>query len=208
MKDAIRFLMMGSPDRPLVVKVGGSLFPEAARIARVLAEAGRPILVVPGGGPFAHLVRSMRLPDEQAHWMAILAMDQFGWYLAAGGVPVTPDLSLPRGMEILLPYRVMRERDPLPHSWDVTSDTIAAWVARELGLDLLVLKSVDGITKDGALVSRISEPWATTEVDPCLIPFALAHRVRTTILNGLVEGRISDFLEGKKVRCTVIEPRL
>jgi aspartokinase-like uncharacterized kinase len=208
MKDAIRFLIMGSPDRPLVVKVGGSLLPEVKRIVRVLAESGRSILVVPGGGPFAHLVRSMRLPDEQAHWMAILAMDQFGWYLAAGGVPVTSHLSIPRGMEILLPYRIMRERDPLPHSWDVTSDTIAAWVAKELGLDLLVLKSVDGITRDGALVSRISEPGAATEVDPCLVPFALAHRVRTTILNGRKEERVRAFLEGRKVRCTVIEPRL
>ena len=199
---------MGSRDQALVVKVGGSLFSEAGRIAQVLAEAGRPILVVPGGGPFAHLVRSMRIPDEQAHWMAILAMDQFGWYLAAGGFPVTHDLALPRRMEILLPYRVMHERDPLPHTWDVTSDTIAAWVANEIGLDLLILKSVDGITRDGELVSRISEPQAATEVDPCLIPFALAHRVRTTILNGRVEGRISDFLEGREVRGTVIEPRL
>jgi len=199
---------MGSRDQALVVKVGGSLFSEAGRIAQVLAEAGRPILVVPGGGPFAHLVRSMRIPDEQAHWMAILAMDQFGWYLAAGGFPVTHDLALPRRMEILLPYRVMHERDPLPHTWDVTSDTIAAWVANEIGLDLLILKSVDGITRDGELVSRISEPLVAGEVDPCLIPFALAHRVRTTILNGRMEGRISDFLEGREVRGTVIEPRL
>lgn len=199
---------MGSRDQALVVKVGGSLFSEAGRIAQVLAEAGRPILVVPGGGPFAHLVRSMRIPDEQAHWMAILAMDQFGWYLAAGGFPVTHDLALPRRMEILLPYRVMHERDPLPHTWDVTSDTIAAWVANEIGLDLLILKSVDGITRDGELVSRISEPQVAGEVDPCLVPFALANRVRTTILNGRVEGRISDFLEGREVRGTVIEPRL
>ncbi|HVP24608.1 MAG TPA: uridylate kinase [Methanomicrobiales archaeon] len=199
---------MGSRDQALVVKVGGSLFSEAGRIAQVLAEAGRPILVVPGGGPFAHLVRSMRIPDEQAHWMAILAMDQFGWYLAAGGFPVTHDLALPRRMEILLPYRVMHERDPLPHTWDVTSDTIAAWVANEIGLDLLILKSVDGITREGELVSRISEPQVAGEVDPCLVPFALANRVRTTILNGRVEGRISDFLEGREVRGTVIEPRL
>jgi aspartokinase-like uncharacterized kinase len=199
---------MERPDRALVVKVGGSLFPEAGRIVPVLARSRRPILVVPGGGPFARMVRSLHLPDEPAHWMAILAMDQFGWYLAAGGVPVTHELSFPRRMEVLLPYRVMCERDPLPHTWDVTSDTIAAWVASELGLDLLILKSVDGITKDGALVSRIAEPLVAGEVDPCLIPFALAHRVRTTILNGRVEGRIRDSMNGRQVPCTVIEPRV
>lgn len=199
---------MESPDRPLVVKVGGSLFPEAPGIAAGLKGAGRPLLIVPGGGPFARLVRSMHLPDEQAHWMAILAMDQFGWYLASAGLHVTHELSLPRGAEILLPYRVMRERDPLPHSWDVTSDTIAAWVASELGLDLLILKSVDGIRGDGALVSRVGAPVPTDVVDPCLIPFALARRVRVTILNGRAAGRVRDFLEGREVPGTVIEPRL
>jgi aspartokinase-like uncharacterized kinase len=195
--------------RGLVVKFGGSLFPEAAKVTSILKGSGRPLLVVPGGGPFARMVRSMYLPDEPAHWMAILAMDQFGWYLASGGLPVTHELSSPRGIEILLPYRVMRDRDPLPHTWDVTSDTIAAWVARELGLDLLILKSVDGIARDGALVSRITEPAGTSgEVDPCLIPFALANGVRTTILNGRVEARVRGFLAGRDVPATVIEPRV
>jgi aspartokinase-like uncharacterized kinase len=200
--------MMRSADRALVVKVGGSLYPEAGRIVSLLIESQQPFLVVPGGGPFARLVRSLHLPDDPAHWMAILAMDQFGWYLAAGGLPVTHEISLPRRMEILLPFRVLRERDPLPHTWDVTSDTIAAWVASELGLDLLVLKSVDGLTRDSQLVPRVTEPFPCGEVDPCLIPFAIAHRVRATILNGRIHGRVRDFLEGKEVPGTTIEPRL
>jgi aspartokinase-like uncharacterized kinase len=208
MKDAIDLSVMGPAGRAFVVKVGGSLFPEAERITAVLRESRRPLLVVPGGGPFARMVRGMQLPDDPAHWMAILAMDQFGWYLAAGGLPVTHALAVPPGVEILLPYRVMRDRDPLPHTWDVTSDTIAAWVASELALDLLLLKSVDGITRDGALVSRVTEPFPCTEVDPCLIPFSLAHGVRTTVLNGRAGGRARDFLAGRAVPGTVIEPRV
>jgi aspartokinase-like uncharacterized kinase len=199
---------MEPADRSLVVKVGGSLLSEAGRIISTLDGSGRPLLVVPGGGPFTRLVRSMNLPDEPAHWMAILAMDQFGWYMAAGGLPVTHEVSLPHRVEILLPYRVLRERDPLPHTWNVTSDTISAWVASELGIDLLILKSVDGITRGGALVSRVKEPLPCEEVDPCLIPFALAHHVRTTILNGRAAGRVRDFLDGREVPGTVIEPRL
>ena len=199
---------MEPADRALVVKVGGSLLPEAGSIVSTLEGSGRPLLVVPGGGPFARLVRSMNLPDEPSHWMAILAMDQFGWYMAASGLPVTHEVSLPRRVEILLPYRVLRDRDPLPHTWDVTSDTIAAWVASELGIDLLILKSVNGITREGALVPRVMETMACEEVDPCLIPFALVHRVRTTILNGRAAGRVRDFLDGKDVPGTVIEPRL
>jgi len=208
MKNAIDLSSMEPADRALVVKVGGSLFSEAEGIVALLKESGRRLLIVPGGGPFAGLVRSMNLPDEPSHWMAILAMDQFGWYMAAGGVAVTHDLSLPSRTEILLPYRILRDRDPLPHTWDVTSDTIAAWVASELGIDLLILKSVDGIMDGGALVPRVTGPLACDEVDPCLIPFSLAHQVRTTILNGRAEGRVRDFLNGEEVPGTVIGPRL
>ncbi len=192
----------------LVVKVGGSLFQEADHLVPVLAGSGRPLLLVPGGGPFARMVRSLDLPDDPAHWMAILAMDQYGWYLASGGVQVTHDLALPDGIEILLPSRVLRDRDPLPHSWDVTSDTIAAWVASELGLDLVLLKSVDGIGEDSHIIPLITGPIATAVVDPCLIPFVLSHGVRTTVLNGRHGERIRAFLAGKDVPRTVIEPRV
>ena len=53
-----------------------------------IAEAGarHPLLVVPGGAQFADAVRAhdrrFRLRPQTAHWMAILAMDQFGWALS------------------------------------------------------------------------------------------------------------------------------
>jgi aspartokinase-like uncharacterized kinase len=39
----------------------------------------------------------------------------------------------------LAPYRWLRDADPLPHSWAVTSDSIAAWIAKELNARRLVL---------------------------------------------------------------------
>ena len=39
---------------------------------------------------------------------------------------------LPQGVSILFPYRLLKTEDPLPHTWDVTSDTIAAWVAKQI----------------------------------------------------------------------------
>ena len=50
-----------------------------------------------------------------------------GMVLKAGHIPV------------LAPSRWMRKDDPLPHSWDVTSDSIAAWVAGEVAAPGLIL---------------------------------------------------------------------
>ena len=45
---------------------------------------------------------------------------------------------------VLAPSRWLREADPLPHSWDVTSDSIAAWVAGQAGASTLVLVKAAG----------------------------------------------------------------
>jgi aspartokinase-like uncharacterized kinase len=45
---------------------------------------------------------------------------------------------------VLAPYAWLRDADPLPHSWDVTSDSIAAWVAGQVGASRLVLLKPPG----------------------------------------------------------------
>jgi aspartokinase-like uncharacterized kinase len=118
------------------------------------------LLVVPGGGPFAEAVRDvdrrLGLEDTAAHWMAVLAMDQYAQLIVsrlANGVLVTDageiGAALATGhIPILAPYRWLREADPLPHSWDVTSDSIAAWVAGQLGARRLVLVKPAGASGD------------------------------------------------------------
>src|SRR5262249_60324175 len=73
-----------------VTKVGGSLGAQPAslrRLMRTLATVGRRhwLVVVPGGGSFADEVRRLdrrvHLGDSAAHWMAILAMDQYRYLL-------------------------------------------------------------------------------------------------------------------------------
>ena len=191
--------------KPLVAKLGGSLFGHIPEIAPVLAGSPRPLLIVPGGGPFADTVRLAGVQGDAAHWMAICAMDQFGWFCSSsGGIPVTTSLQTPQATEILLPYEILRKRDPLPHTWDITSDTIAAWVAADLGLDLLLIKSVDGILKNGVFLETVSEPLATDIVDPCCIPYILKHRASATVINGTDPSRIALFLKGEPVPCTRI----
>ena len=55
-----------------------------------------------------------------------------------------PPSSIKRRLPVLAPSRWLRDADPLPHSWDVTSDSIAAWVAGEVGARRLVLVKPPG----------------------------------------------------------------
>jgi aspartokinase-like uncharacterized kinase len=149
--------------KPLtVVKVGGGLTAVPGALEQVCTLLGevardRVILVVPGGGPFADVVRDfdqrMGLPAQAAHWMAILAMDQYAHVLTSlipGAVLVeeagTIGEVLGKGRPVVLaPSRWMRSADVFPHSWDVTSDSIAAFVAGAVEAErLLLIKPAEG----------------------------------------------------------------
>jgi 5-(aminomethyl)-3-furanmethanol phosphate kinase len=149
----------------IVVKVGGSLLAHPVHIAPVLealdaAAVTARLLIVPGGGPFADAVRDVDrqfgLSEEAAHWMAILAMDQYAHFLAgrlraASVVSGPADLASAydrRELPVLAPSRWLRAADPLPHSWDVTSDSIAAWVTGAVGATRLVLVKPPGVASD------------------------------------------------------------
>jgi aspartokinase-like uncharacterized kinase len=145
----------------VVVKLGGGVLANADHFDTVLARiAGgaqqRRLLVVPGGGPFADAVRTVdrrfNLSDDAAHWMAVLAMDQYARFVASRLVngEVIESLqalgvALAAGrLPVLAPFRWLREADPLPHSWDVTSDSIAAWVSGQVGARRLVVIKPSG----------------------------------------------------------------
>lgn len=150
-------------DVDIVVKVGGSLvgYPDHLdRVLRTIAEASRHrrILIVAGGGPFADAVREVDrrigLADTAAHWMAVAAMDQYAYLLAsraANAVVVDDRGSMHSALAggrvpVLAPSRMVRAADPLPHSWNVTSDSIAAWVAGVVGAPALILVKPPGVT--------------------------------------------------------------
>jgi aspartokinase-like uncharacterized kinase len=187
-----------------VIKIGGSLFDMAGDIIRDIISSGSPVIVVPGGGPFIGLAAGCGIGDDESHWMAIAGMEQYGWYLSSFGIPVVDCLAVHHNQTVLLPYRILREEDPLPHTWDVSSDTIAAWIAWRLRQNLVLLKSVDGIYTEGSMVPCVKAPVPSREVDPCLIPFVLGHGVPTCLINGRKRERLPAFLRGERVPGTVI----
>jgi aspartokinase-like uncharacterized kinase len=189
---------------PLVVKVGGSLFCQIPALAPVLKDSKRPLLIIPGGGPFADTVRQCNTDNDSAHWMAIAAMEQFGLFVASHGIPTTTELVIPRVTTVFLPYQYFIEHDVLPHTWDMTSDSIAAWVAHILHIDLLLLKSVDGIFINGILQQQVTEPVESDVIDPLFIPFVVKNGMKTTIINGSQPDRVSKYLTGGVVPRTEI----
>ncbi|MDP3564377.1 MAG: uridylate kinase [Methanoregula sp.] len=186
------------------MKLGGSLHHRLPELVPLLCKSERPLLVVPGGGLFAEAVRQEHVTDDAAHWMAIAAMEQYGWFIASHGMKATDILAVPETTAVFLPYISMRQRDPLVHSWDVTSDTIAAWIADELEIELLVLKSVDGISLDGVIQEQVTAPLQSDVVDPLFIPFVLKHRIKTTIINGKTKELVKKFLKGDPIAGTRI----
>jgi 5-(aminomethyl)-3-furanmethanol phosphate kinase len=190
---------------PIVVKLGGSLMRRIDRLIPVLLDTKRPLFIVPGGGVLAHSVRKLGIADSTSgHWMAVAAMDQYGWLLASHGLETSDILEVPKKTFVFLPYVSMRKYDPLPHTWDVTSDTIAAWVAGLLNLDLLVLKSVDGIMLSGELKEVVNTQVDCDTVDPFFLDFVIKNKIRTTIINGTIESRVEKYLNGEHVRGTAI----
>jgi aspartokinase-like uncharacterized kinase len=141
---------------PLVVKVGGGLLRAEgpAGLRRACAEAvalarRRPVLVVPGGGPFADAVRAVDaqvgLGDELAHALALQAMDQLGAVLRPllGGCAVTAALTAPGGLALVLAGPAFGDRPEIPRSWAVTSDSLAVFAAAAAGaLEALLLKPI------------------------------------------------------------------
>jgi len=118
-----------------VVKIGGGVGDDALpALCTTLGELGarHRLLVVPGGGRFADAVRAadprLALADATAHRMAILGMEQFG-LLLRDLLPGVPPVIMPASLPL----------EELPESWQVTSDSIAAWVAGRFGAGRLVL---------------------------------------------------------------------
>ncbi len=163
-----------------VVKVGGSLYdlPDLGpRLQAWLQQAPCPdVLLVPGGGPTADVVRNFdrihQLGEERAHWLALDALQLnahfLTWLLPSAAVIDHPEQAT-GGIAILNAFQFLsREKAAcvkgrLPHCWAVTSDSIAARaavVAR--AAHLILLKSVampEGVRWEEAAERGLVDEW-------------------------------------------------
>jgi 5-(aminomethyl)-3-furanmethanol phosphate kinase len=138
--------------RLVIVKLGGSHATGPYLkdwLVAIVAQAGS-IAIVPGGGPFADAVRtaqsSIGYDDRAAHAMALMAMAQFGCALQSLNPALTLAASRSTILRALKDGKVpvwspepMARAAALPETWDLTSDSLAAWLAGALGADRLLL---------------------------------------------------------------------
>jgi 5-(aminomethyl)-3-furanmethanol phosphate kinase len=187
-----------------VVKVGGGVGDSALpALCATLGELGErhPLIIVPGGAGFADAVRDadrrFGLHAATAHRMAILGMEQFGWLLSELIPGAVRCANLPRAAAgrttVLLPAAL--PLDALPASWDVTSDSIAAWVADRVGAGRLVLvKAVDGL--HGLARMSVAELAALRAegVDEYLPTLLDGARCETWVIGGRDPARVVELL--------------
>ncbi len=152
-----------------IVKLGGSL--QNSQLLKdwldcITAPGRCSTLIVPGGGMFVEQVRKTqkmwRFSDDIAHSMALLGMQQMALMFKG----LHPELQLADTDEsirhafrqgrtgVWSPDIAWLERCGVPESWDVTSDSLAAWLAGKMNADRLVLiKS-----------AKIPEPYTMTQL--------------------------------------------
>jgi aspartokinase-like uncharacterized kinase len=221
-----------------VVKVGGSIAAQPDKLRalcqKLLELAKRHCLVVvPGGGEFADTVRQLdrrfNLSKQASHRMAILGMDQYGILLAdlmADCVAVNELGEVEKALEqaklaVFLPSTLLFCENLLENSWDVTSDSIALYIAHQLHADrVLLITDVDGVytsdpkqDKKAKLMKSITPEellafHQRTSVDKALPRLLLKWKINCYVVNGSFPDRVEAVLEGEKPLGTLISAKL
>jgi aspartokinase-like uncharacterized kinase len=177
-----------------VIKLGGSLAnaEELPRWLDVIATAGRgKVVLVPGGGPWADEVREAqkyeRFDDRVAHRKALRAMEEYGRVLAATRPGFVVASSIVEIREILrdgqvpvwMPYEMVIADPLIPENWDVTSDSLAAWLARKLNASILLLVKPFTIDEpQSPIEDMVRRGW----LDPCFPQFTLGASFQIRVL--------------------------
>jgi len=221
-----------------VVKIGGSLSkkPKALQILcqkLCSLSSEHQIVVIPGGGKFADIVREANkqftLSASTTHHMAILGMEQYGLLLADLMKPNNQIIDSIEEIEkvntelitVFLPSKfiTLEKEEELPKSWEVTSDSIAAYIAKRLeATKLLLIKDVDGVFTDDPkknmqaklfehLTSeKLVEMQNKTCVDTYFPKLFKQLKINCHIINGFYPDRVEAVLNKQKTLNTTISP--
>ncbi|MFX1239819.1 MAG: hypothetical protein ACFFA7_01085 [Promethearchaeota archaeon] len=224
-----------------VFKVGGKILDNFEDLNSTISQLNQlyddnvfdKIILIPGGGSFANFIRKiyseLKFTEEIAHWMGIISMNYNGLELNKKfpNLSVIEDFKELKEIKkifcIFLPYEFLKENDKLPHSWNVSSDSISLFIAKELELnECFLIKDVDGILnnenkviqeipisklKDIVKLQKSTEPISesellkekTTPIDLYTTTLIDKNKISCIILNGTKNTlRISNYFKSTK----------
>lgn len=151
-----------------IVKLGGSLYhtAELKSWLTLLEQTAlnECVVIVPGGGPFADMVRQAqqlhKFDDQHAHHMAILAMAQYGLMLqallpSAVLVKTPAEVSSHCQLAIWVPDDQLLQVEEITQNWQITSDSLALWFAQQFPQSSLsLIKRVSADSGDLNVLSK------------------------------------------------------
>lgn len=213
----------------LILKISGHLikYPNAlSELVNTILNAQKSndilIVLIPGGSVFSDLVNELqarlKFNDDIAHWMAIKAMEVYGSYISnmfSSIIMEVYDLSTINSFNdltkipLLMPYRLIKNMDELPHSWDVTSDSIAIYLAHKLGLHKAIMaKLVDGIVRNGKMLRRVNvdEVLNTNVIDNYSKTLIKTLSIKVIIFNALKPWLLNKIINEVDDEYTIILP--
>ena len=199
-----------------VVKIGGSLFPDYA-IDLADGLEGTSSCIVLGGGEFANLIRKydsqQNFSPEANHWTAIDCMDIIAKLVCdkvesaklAYSIGEVNEIAEWGFTPIFAVSDFLKNDDFFECSWDVTSDSIAAYVAHLLNANLLIVTNVNGIyTQEpkepgSTFISKIDAKTLLTfqesSVDVMLPSLLLKFGTNCYVVNGKFPERVLSLID-------------
>ncbi len=91
----------------------------------------------------------------------------------------------------------------------MTSDTVAAWMATKTKARLVKATDVDGVFRDGRLLTEVSaaalQAMGETCVDKALPGFLIEHGMDAFVVNGRCVPRVLAAVRGEKTTGTMIK---
>lgn len=235
-------------NKSIIVKIGGKILENRENLESTLSQFKlllnddilQKVIVIPGGGSLADFIRSMddklNIGDDLAHWMAIYAMNHNGVELCKnfseiglidnyGKLQTCLESESEKWISVFLPYDYLAREDQLPHSWEVTSDSITLYLADKLKLkECYLIKDVDGIIVNENSQEKVIMEMTTSDyikfkntnkieiknvganelkksqpIDSYLLSLIDNSKISCVILNGIVsKSRIIDYFNTKK----------
>jgi aspartokinase-like uncharacterized kinase len=178
-----------------IIKLGGSLSRTDSLINCLNAVdknfRGRAAVIVPGGGAFADQVRlaqqHWQFDDHTAHHMALLAMQQMALmfkglkpdFVIADTVAAIQAQLDRKQVVIWSPDISELDNAGIEASWDITSDSLAAWLAKTLSAtELILIKSA--VIDTNLSLNQLAEQQI---VDEAFCDFVAQAAFKTRIVN-------------------------